>query len=48
MQLLSTDAAGFSGGHLAEGFVSDGHNTIALEDLEAVYDSEYEPLVRRS
>ncbi|WP_281271529.1 hypothetical protein [Halopiger aswanensis] len=39
---------GFIGGLLAEGFVSDGHDTIALEDLEAVYDTEYESLVRRS
>ncbi|TYT62004.1 SDR family oxidoreductase [Natrialba swarupiae] len=38
MQILVTGGAGFIGGHLAEQFVSDGHDVVVLDTLEPFYD----------
>jgi UDP-glucose 4-epimerase len=33
MKILVTGGAGFIGGHLAEGFVADGHDVVALDSM---------------
>jgi UDP-glucose 4-epimerase len=38
MQILVTGGAGFIGGHLAERFVTDGHDVIVLDNLDPFYD----------
>ena len=38
MRILVTGGAGFIGGHLAEQFVRDGHNVVALDILDPFYD----------
>ncbi len=38
MRILVTGGAGFIGGHLAEQFVRDGHDVVALDTLEPFYD----------
>ncbi|MFP8952692.1 GDP-mannose 4,6-dehydratase [Natrialbaceae archaeon A-arb3/5] len=40
MQLLITGGAGFIGGHLAETFVSEGHDVTVLDNLDPFYDTE--------
>ena len=40
MQILITGGAGFIGGHLAESFVGDGHDVIALDNLDPYYDTD--------
>ncbi|MDL0121718.1 SDR family oxidoreductase [Halobacterium salinarum] len=37
MKILVTGGAGFIGGHLAERFVSDGHDVIVLDTLDPFY-----------
>jgi len=39
MDILVTGGAGFIGGHLAERFVSDGHDVVVLDNLEPFYDT---------
>jgi len=38
MHVLVTGGAGFIGGHLAERFVTDGHNVVVLDNLDPFYD----------
>jgi UDP-glucose 4-epimerase len=38
MHILVTGGAGFIGGHLAEQFVSDGHDVVVLDNLDPFYD----------
>jgi UDP-glucose 4-epimerase len=38
MNVLVTGGAGFIGGHLAEWFVSDGHDVVVLYNLDPSYD----------
>jgi UDP-glucose 4-epimerase len=38
MEILITGGAGFIGGHLAESFISDGHDVTVLDSLEPFYD----------
>jgi len=38
MEILVTGGAGFIGGHLAEQFVSDGHDVTVLDNLDPFYD----------
>jgi UDP-glucose 4-epimerase len=38
MRVLVTGGAGFIGGHLAEGFVRDGHDVVVLDNLDPFYD----------
>ena len=38
MTILVTGGAGFIGGHLAEAFVRDGHDVVALDNFEPYYD----------
>ncbi|NEU55658.1 SDR family NAD(P)-dependent oxidoreductase [Halorussus sp. MSC15.2] len=38
MRILVTGAAGFIGSHLAEEFVRDGHDVVALDNFEPFYD----------
>jgi UDP-glucose 4-epimerase len=38
MQLLVTGGAGFIGGHLAERFVREGHDVVALDAMHPYYD----------
>ncbi len=38
MKILVTGGAGFIGGHLAEQFVHDGHDVVALDNFEPFYD----------
>ena len=40
MQILITGGAGFIGGHLAESFVGEGHDVIALDNLDPYYDTD--------
>jgi len=37
MQILVTGGAGFIGGHLAEQFVTDGHDVVVLDNLDPFY-----------
>ena len=37
MDIFVTGAAGFIGGHLAEGFVEDGHDVVALDNFDPYY-----------
>ena len=39
MQILVTGGAGFIGGHLAEQFVTDGHDVVVLDNFEPFYDT---------
>lgn len=39
MQILVTGGAGFIGGHLAETFVREGHDVVALDNFEPYYDT---------
>ncbi|XVH32243.1 GDP-mannose 4,6-dehydratase [Haloferacaceae archaeon DSL9] len=39
MQVLVTGGAGFIGGHLAEEFTTDGHDVVALDNLDPYYDT---------
>jgi UDP-glucose 4-epimerase len=38
MQILVTGGAGFIGGHLAERFVSNGHDVVVLDNFDPFYD----------
>ncbi len=38
MQILVTGGAGFIGGHLAEAFLSDGHDVTVLDAMDPFYD----------
>ena len=38
MQILVTGGAGFIGGHLAETFVEEGHDVVALDNFDPYYD----------
>ncbi|WP_266081631.1 GDP-mannose 4,6-dehydratase [Haladaptatus caseinilyticus] len=38
MQIVVTGAAGFIGGHLAEQFVKNGHDVVALDNFDEYYD----------
>ncbi|ACV11257.1 NAD-dependent epimerase/dehydratase [Halorhabdus utahensis DSM 12940] len=38
MHILVTGGAGFIGGHLAEQFVTDGHDVVVLDNLDPFYD----------
>ncbi|MBO4248834.1 SDR family oxidoreductase [Halomicrobium sp. IBSBa] len=38
MRILVTGGAGFIGGHIAERFVVDGHDVVALDNLDPFYD----------
>lgn len=38
MQILVTGGAGFIGGHLAEGFLHDGHDVIVLDEMHPYYE----------
>jgi UDP-glucose 4-epimerase len=38
MHVLVTGGAGFIGGHLAERFVTDGHDVVVLDNLDPFYD----------
>ncbi len=38
MQILVTGGAGFIGGHLAETFVEEGHDVVALDNYDPYYD----------
>ena len=37
MDIFVTGAAGFIGGHLAEGFVEDGHDVVGLDNFDPYY-----------
>ncbi|MDB2283302.1 NAD-dependent epimerase/dehydratase family protein [Halorubrum ezzemoulense] len=37
MRILVTGGAGFTGGHLAEAFLNDGHDVTVLDNLEHFY-----------
>jgi nucleoside-diphosphate-sugar epimerase len=37
MRILVTGGAGFIGGHLAESFLTDGHDVTVLDNLEPFY-----------
>jgi len=39
VQILVTGGAGFIGGHLAEQFVTDGHDVVVLDNFEPFYDT---------
>jgi len=39
MRILVTGGAGFIGGHLAERFVAEGHDVVALDNLDPFYDT---------
>jgi len=38
MNVLVTGGAGFIGGHLAETFVAEGHDVVALDNFDPYYD----------
>jgi UDP-glucose 4-epimerase len=40
MRILVVGGAGFIGGHLAEGFVEDGHQVIILDNFDPYYDTQ--------
>ncbi|MCU4926497.1 GDP-mannose 4,6-dehydratase [Halobacteria archaeon AArc-dxtr1] len=40
MQILVTGGAGFIGGHLAEAFVTAGHDVCALDNLDPFYETD--------
>lgn len=39
MRILVTGGAGFIGGHLAERFVTEGHDVVVLDNLDPFYDT---------
>ncbi|EMA06590.1 UDP-glucose 4-epimerase [Haloarcula vallismortis] len=39
MRILVTGGAGFIGGHLAERFVTDGHDVVVLDNFDPFYDT---------